>query len=169
MQEGRRGYSCWTSTALKIMVCEAGGLCEDVGKFRDADAHDGPREDERARDKLGRVVDLERRSGLEVVLGPSDVRVVVADQERLARLGEQARREEEADAAQGWRGCQRSRLRGVYKGDDVVKNLQRNRASKEELGPQQRGPSDRQQDRDCDGQVPVRRLPHNKREGGPSL
>lgn len=83
------------------MVCKK-GLCEDVGEFRNADADDGPREDERARDELGRVVDLERRSGLEVVLGSSDVRVVVADQERLARLGEQARREEEADAAQGW-------------------------------------------------------------------
>lgn len=96
------------------MVCEEVS-CEDVRELRDADADDGPRENQRARDKLGRVVDLERGSGLEMVFRPSDVCVMVADQERLARLGEQARREEEADAAQGSRRSATSANFGVYK------------------------------------------------------
>lgn len=45
-------------------------------------------------------MDLEWRRGLEVVLRARDVRVVVADKERLARLGEKAGGEEEADAAE---------------------------------------------------------------------
>lgn len=77
-----------------------GSSGQHVGEFRDADADDRPGENERARDEFGRVVHLERRSGLKVVLGPRNVRVVVADEERFARLGEQTRREEKADTAQ---------------------------------------------------------------------
>lgn len=96
-----------------------------------------------------------------MVLRPSDVRVVVADQERLARLGEQARREEEADAAQGSRPSATTAPEGVQR--VVVNYLQGNRASKEELGPQQSGPSDRQQDRDCRAN-PVSDSPGRKRK-----
>lgn len=70
---------------------------EHVGQLADANAHDGPRDDDDADDEFWCTVHLERRGRLEVMLGARDRRVVIADQERLARFRQESRREQEAD------------------------------------------------------------------------
>ena len=61
---------------------------------RETDGDNGPSEQDKSCEQLRLSVNFERHGGLVAVLGPSDRRIVVADQKRLARLGQKPRGEE---------------------------------------------------------------------------
>lgn len=76
-------------------------LSKHLGVLAEGDRRDCIRDQDEADEELGSTMCLERCDRLERVLGTSNGRVVVADEERLAGLGEQARGEEEVGAARG--------------------------------------------------------------------
>lgn len=77
-------------------------LSEHIRIPRHTHARHGPRHQSSADQEFGRPTDLEGHGRLVLLLGACYLRVVIAHEEGLARLCEEAGGEEEARAA--WRG-----------------------------------------------------------------
>ena len=74
-------------------------LSEHISALAEANADDGPGDGEESEQELGPSMNLEGHSSFVLLLWTGDGRIMVADKERLARLGEEARGEEKAGTA----------------------------------------------------------------------